>query len=37
MFAGRYKAAEYPDFVAFLKKAAKYDQAKVVLAQKKAS
>ncbi len=34
VFADRYKAAEYTDFVAFLKKTAKYDQTKVVLTQK---
>lgn len=34
LFSGRYEAAEYPDFVAFLKKVAKSDQTKVVLTQK---
>ena len=34
LFADRYKAMDYPDFVAFLKKAAKYDQTKVVLTKK---
>jgi len=34
LFAERYKATEYTDFVAFLKKVAKYDQTKVVLTRK---
>jgi hypothetical protein len=34
LFAERYKATDYPDFVAFLKKVAKYDQTKVVLTKK---
>jgi hypothetical protein len=34
LFADRYKATEYPDFIAFLKKIVKADQTKVVLAQK---
>ena len=34
MFANRYKATDYPDFVAFLKKVSKFDQTKVVLTQK---
>jgi len=32
--ADRYKATEYTDFVAFLKKVAKFDQTKVVLTKK---
>jgi len=34
LYADRYKATEYPDFVAFLKKVAKFDQTKVVLTRK---
>jgi hypothetical protein len=34
LYADRYKAKDYPDFVAFLKKAAKFDQTKVVLTKK---
>lgn len=34
LFSGRYEPTEYPDFVAFLKKVAKWDQTKVVLTQK---
>jgi len=34
LYAGRYEAADYADFVAFLKKTAKFDQTKVVLARK---
>jgi hypothetical protein len=34
LFADRYKATEYPDFIVFLKKIVKADQTKAVLAQK---
>jgi len=35
MFANRYNATEYPEFITFLKKIAKADLTKVVLTQKK--
>lgn len=35
LFAGRYNATEYPEFITYLKKIAKADQTKVVVTQKK--